>query len=146
MLQSQREVIRAGGHRTWPHILIRPQPPWGEATGTGPAGSNLRTQPSPQGGVWMCFSQWGKALESHPLYPCWPQDPWTRPFIGPPDFPRLQPSFEQWSCPQPPLSGSSLTYVVITAFSLTSSPLAADLNSDFLGPSLRAHTTHTVRS
>lgn len=34
------------GHRTWPHILIRPQLPREEATGTGPASSNLSTQRS----------------------------------------------------------------------------------------------------
>ena len=73
MLWNQREVTRAGGHRIWPHILIRPQVPGAEAAGPATASSNPSTQPTWQEVEvgWMCFGQWEEALKSHPLYPCW---------------------------------------------------------------------------
>lgn len=46
----------------------------GEVTGQLALASAIpSTQPNWQD--WLCLSQWEEALESPPLYPCWPQDP-----------------------------------------------------------------------
>lgn len=141
MLWSQREVARAGRHRIWPHILIRPQPPCcspprGEATRTAPISSNSSTQPSWKGvgGVDM-LQPMGRGPGVPPPLPMLSSGPLTSG-PGPSEillnFPSLHPSFGQWRYPLTPLSGSTLTYMTIIAFGLTSSPLSADLNCDFL--------------